>query len=175
LHREKYGQFVASGILYNHESPLRPPNYLSSRVAKAVAAIKEGHASSLELADLSPERDWSDARDFVRGFWLALQVDAPGEYVFASGQRHRVADLVECAFRAAGLDYQNFVKVTERNQPSQQVATGLCGNPRKAESSLAWHREWTFEQTIEDMVHAELEKRPEVERANPARRSENIL
>ena len=82
---------------------------------------------------------------------------------------------MECAFRAAGLDYQNFVKVTERNQPSQQVATGLCGNPRKAESSLAWHREWTFEQTIEDMVHAELEKRPEVERANPARRSEKIL
>ena len=72
LHREKYGQFVATGILYNHESPLRPPNYLSSRVARAVAAIKQGHLRELPLADLNAERDWSDARDFVRGFWLAL-------------------------------------------------------------------------------------------------------
>ena len=167
LHREKYNQFVSVGILYNHESPLRPPNYLSSRVAKAVAAIKQGHIRELELADLSPERDWSDARDFVRGFWLSLQADAPNQYIFASGRRHRVADLVDCAFRAAGLDYRHYVRVTERNTTSLQVATGLCGNSRKAESELGWKREWTFEQTVEDMVRAELEERPEFERANP--------
>ena len=168
LHREKYGQFVSVGILYNHESPLRPPNYLSCRVAKAVAAIKQGRAQELHLGDLTPERDWGDARDFVRGFWLALQASTPGEFVFASGERHRVADLVACAFAAAGLDFQDFVKATERNQKNQQVAVGLCGNPLKAEAELAWRRDWTFEQTIQDLVQAELENRPEIDRADPA-------
>ncbi len=167
LHREKYQQFVSIGILYNHESPLRAPNYLSKRVAKAVADIKVGRARELELADLNAERDWSDARDFVRGFHLALQGKTPGDYVFASGKPNRVADLVECAFRAAGLDYREFVKVTNRNLNSQQVVRGLCGNPAKAEVELNWQRNWNFTATIEDMVRAELEDRSEIERANP--------
>ena len=167
LHREKYGQFVSVGILYNHESPLRPPNYLSSRVAQAVAAIKQGRALELELSDLSAERDWSDARDIVRGFWLSLQAKAPGDFVFASGARRRVEELVECAFRAAGLDFREFVKLTKRNADAQQVATGLCGNPHKAESELSWKRQWSFAQTVEDMVRAELESRPEIARADP--------
>lgn len=170
LHREKYGQFVSVGILYNHESPLRPPNYLSCRVARAVAAIKKGRVRELQLGDLTAERDWGDARDFVRGFWLALQAGAPGEYVFASGERHRVAELVEQAFAAAGLDFRQFVKTAERNDKSQQVVAGLCGNPQKAERELGWKREWTFDQTVGDLVQAELEDRPEIERADPAPR-----
>jgi GDPmannose 4,6-dehydratase len=167
LHREKYGRFVSVGILYNHESPLRAPNYLSSRVARAVAAIKQGRARELELGDLSTERDWSDARDFVRGFWLALQANAPGEYVFASGKSRRVSELVDCAFRAAGMDYQEFVKVTNRNSAAQQVAVGLCGSPAKAETELKWVRQWEFQKTLEDMVQAELEGRSELDRADP--------
>ncbi len=167
LHREKYGQFVSVGILYNHESPLRPPNYLSSRVARAVAAIKQGRARELQLADLNAERDWSDARDFVRGFWLMLQAKMPNNYIFASGQSRRVEEMVDCAFRAAGLDYKKFVKVTERTSATQQVAVGLCGNARKAETELQWTRAWDFQKTIQDMVRAELENRPEIERANP--------
>ncbi len=170
LHREKYGQFVSVGILYNHESPLRPPNYLSSRVARAVAAIKLGRARDLQLGDLSAERDWSDARDFVRGFWLALQATSPGEYVFASGERHRVAEFVEYAFAAADLDFRHFVKSNGRNEKSQQVAAGLCGNPQKAEQELGWRREWSFTETISDLVQAELEERPEIERADPTPR-----
>jgi GDPmannose 4,6-dehydratase len=167
LHREKYQQFVTTGILYNHESPLRNPNYLSKRVAKAVGDIKAGRAKELELADLSAQRDWSDARDFIRGFHLALQAKSPSDYVFASGQPHKVADLVECAFRAADLDYREFVKVTNRTLNSQQVVNGLCGNPTKAETELGWKRNWTLATTIADMVQAEIEERPELERANP--------
>jgi GDPmannose 4,6-dehydratase len=136
-------------------------------VAKAVAAIKQGRARELQLGDLSAERDWGDARDFVRGFWQALQARAPGEYVFASGERHRVADLVERAFAAVGLDFREFVKTVERNDKSQQVAAGLCGNPRNAEQELGWRREWTFEQTVNNLVQAELDDRPEIERADP--------
>jgi GDPmannose 4,6-dehydratase len=167
LHRDQYGQFVAVGILYNHESSLRPPNYLSSRVARAVAAIKQGRATELQLADLSAQRDWSDARDFVRAFWLALRAPAPGDYVFASGVSRRVEDLVACAFRAADLDYREFVRLAKRSQESKQVVTGLCGNPRKAETELGWRRAWTFEATVQDLVLAELEGRSEVLRADP--------
>ena len=141
---------------------------MSSRVARAVAAIKQGRLSELPLADLNAERDWSDARDFVRGFWLALQAEVPGDFVFASGRSRRVGELVECAFRTAGLDYREFVKTTGRNSAAQQVTTGLCGKSHKAETELKWTREWDFQKTIEDMVRAELENRPEIERANPA-------
>ena len=168
LHREKYEQFVVVGLLYNHESPLRPPNYITSRVAKAVAAIKNGRARELTLGDLAPERDWADARDFVRGFWLSLQAETAGEYIFASGKAHRVRDLVDCAFRAGGLDYREFVKTSERNPNSQQVPSGLCGSPAKAESQLGWKREWSFEETIENIVQAELQERSEFERADPS-------
>jgi GDPmannose 4,6-dehydratase len=170
LHRDKYGQFVSVGILYNHESPLRPPNYLSNRVARAAAAIKRGEAKDLELGDLTAERDWSDARDFVNGFWLALQAKAAGEFVFASGRRHRVSDLVQCAFSAAGLDFRNFVKNAARNDNKPQVTAGLCGNSRKAEAELNWRREWSFEDTIRDLVQAELENRSDFDRANPEAR-----
>lgn len=158
LHRTQHGQFVSVGILYNHESPLRPPNYLSSRVAQAVAAIKHGRARELELSDLEARRDWSDARDFVKGYWLALQAKSAGDFVFASGVSRRVADLVECAFRVAGLDYREYVKVIKRNQESQQVSNGLCGNAQKAQTELKWERAWPFEKTIEDMVRVKLDE-----------------
>jgi GDPmannose 4,6-dehydratase len=184
LHRERYGQFVAVGILYNHESPLRPPNYLSSRVARAVAAIKQGRARELELGDLTAERDWSDARDFVQGFRLAVRARNPGEYVFASGTPHRVEELVACAFGSVGLDYREFVKkVAGRGSPAIKGSTAkrgkpgsqslLCGNPGKAESELGWVRRWTFEQTIEDLVQAELENRSDLDRADPSPSKKN--
>jgi GDPmannose 4,6-dehydratase len=167
LHRERYGQFVSVGILYNHESPLRPPNYLSSRVARAVAAIKQGRAQNLHLSDLQAQRDWSDARDFVRGYWLMLQAKAAGDYVLASGNTHRVEEWVDCAFRTAGLDYREFVVVPPPKTDSPTTHTGLCGAALKAETELDWQREWTFEETVEDLVQAEMTGRSDFERANP--------
>lgn len=167
LHREKYRQFVSVGILYNHESPLRPPNYLSAKVARAVAAIKQGRSRELQLGDLNAERDWSDARDFIRGYWLALQAKAPGEYIFASGQGRTVREMVDCAFRSAGLSYQEFVTVTGGAKSVQKTTTGLCGSIRKAKTELEWTPVWDFSQTIRDMVQAEIENRPEIERADP--------
>jgi GDPmannose 4,6-dehydratase len=167
LHRERYGQFVSVGILYNHESPLRPDNYLSRRLSRSVAAIKQGRLKRLPLGDLEAERDWSDARDFVRGFWLTLQARQPGDYVFASGQRRTVREFVERAFAAAGLDYREFVKVTRRTPEGTQVSAGLCGRPRHAEQALGWRREWKFAAMVEDLVRAELEDRPDLNRADP--------
>ena len=167
LHREKYGQFVSTGILYNHESPLRPANYLSRRVAKSVAAIKKGKKEKLKLGDLQAQRDWSDARDIVRGFYLTLQAAVPGDFVFASGQSRTARDLVETAFAAAGLRVEEHIETDPALAPTE-VTAGLCGDPARAERVLGWKREWSFVDTIRDMVKAEMEDRPEMERANPS-------
>src|SRR5262245_52781069 len=136
LHREKYSQFVSVGMLYNHESPLRPPNYFSRRLCLGVAAIKRGEAQELQLGDLSAERDWSDARDIVNAMWHSLQAEKPGDYVFASGVQKKVEDFVSSAFGAVNLDWRQFVKTTARTTSQQQVTNGLLGNPRKAEIEL---------------------------------------
>jgi len=166
LHREKYGQFVSVGILYNHESPLRPDNYLSRRVAKSVAAIKKGRQKKLRLGDLRAQRDWSDARDMVRGFWLALQAPQPGDFIFASGTSRTVREFVETAFAAAGLQADAHIETDPALAPTE-VSAGLCGDPSKAEKLLGWKRTWTFAETVADMVMSELDDRPEVDRANP--------
>lgn len=166
IFRTKYDQFISVGILYNHESPLRPANYLSRKVALNVAAIKAGKIDRLVLGDLTAERDWSDARDFVRGFWLSLQAGTPGDFVFSSGKAHTVRDLVECAFKAAQLDFREFVEFNSSNVPIA-VRAGLCGNPAKAESELGWTRAWRFESMIEDMVRAEADGRAEIDRSQP--------
>ncbi|HEY3854648.1 MAG TPA: GDP-mannose 4,6-dehydratase [Verrucomicrobiae bacterium] len=166
LHREKYGQFISVGILYNHESPLRPANYLSCRVAKSVAAIKKGEQKKLRLGDLQAQRDWSDARDIVEGFYLSLQVSQGDEFVFASGTSRTVREFVETAFSAAGLRAEDHIE-TDPSQAPTEVTVGLCGNPSKAEKNLGWKRRWTFAATVADMVKAEMENRPVIDRANP--------
>jgi GDPmannose 4,6-dehydratase len=169
LHREKYGQFISVGILYNHESPLRPANYLSRRVAKSVAAIKQGRQEKLRLGDLRAQRDWSDARDIVRGYWLALQAAEPGDFVFASGVSRTVRDFVETAFAAAGLRAEAHIETDPASVPTE-VTAGLCGDPSRAEKVLGWKRQWSFADTVGDMVKAEIEDRPEIDRASPASR-----
>jgi GDPmannose 4,6-dehydratase len=165
LHREKYRQFVSVGILYNHESPLRPANYLSRRLAKSVAAIKKGRQEKLRLGDLQAQRDWSDARDMVRGFWLALQAGEPGDFIFASGISHTVREFAETAFAAAGLRAEAHIETDPTLVPTE-VTAGLCGDPSKAEKTLGWKRDWTFSSTIADMVKAEIDDRPEIDRAS---------
>ncbi|MGA2177691.1 MAG: GDP-mannose 4,6-dehydratase [Verrucomicrobiota bacterium] len=166
LHREKYGQFISVGLLYNHESPLRPPNYLSRRVAKAVAAIKKGAQNKLRLGDLQAQRDWSDARDLVQGFWLALQAPQPGEFILASGTSRTVRDFVAAAFAAAGLDAAAHIETDPASVPTE-VTLGLRGDPSKAEQVLGWKRRWDFASMVGDLVLAELEDRPELQRADP--------
>src|SRR3954468_22720545 len=101
--REHFGTFAVSGITYNHESPRRPAHFLPRKVTRGAAAIALGLQDELVLGDLGAVRDWSHAADIMRGAWLALQADAPADYVFASGVGRTVGDLVEAAFAAAGV------------------------------------------------------------------------
>ena len=155
VYRKTFGLFAVNGILYNHESPRRGPDFVSRKICRAVAAIKTGQQSELRLGATSAQRDWGHARDYVRGMWLALQQTAPEDFVFATGQLHRVQDIVEIAFRAAELDWRRFVRQDQGLlRPADPCQ--LVGNPAKAARLLDWRAEITFEQTIGEMVQAEL-------------------
>jgi GDPmannose 4,6-dehydratase len=155
--REHHGLFACSGITYNHESPRRPPHFLPRKVTRGAAAIALGLQGELVLGDLDAARDWSDARDIVRGAALALAAPEPGEYVFASGRPHTVRELVQAAFGAAGVEggVEQWVRVDPAFvRPPEPVVP--AGNSARARELLGWVPEIPFEQTIADMVAADL-------------------
>jgi len=155
IYRKNFSLFAVNGILFNHESPRRGENFVTRKICRAVAAIKTGRQKELTLGDTSAQRDWGHARDYVRGMWLALQHETPEDFVFATGKLHRVQDIVEIAFRAAGLEWQKFVRQEQqffRPADPRQVV----GNPAKAKKLLGWEPEISFEATIAEMVQAEL-------------------
>jgi GDPmannose 4,6-dehydratase len=108
-YRENYGMYACSGILYNHESPRRSPDFVTRKITLAAAKIKLGLAKELRLGNLDSRRDWGFAGDYVRAMWLMLQQPEPDDYVLASGETHSVRDLCEAAFSYVGLDYREHV------------------------------------------------------------------
>ena len=156
IYREKHGLFLVNGILYNHESPRRGENFVTRKICRAAAAIKLGKQESLSLGDTSAQRDWGDARDYVRGMWLALQHSQPEDFIFATGVLHTVQDVVEAAFCEVGLDWNAHVRRDERLLRSQEPFA-LVGNAAKAERLLSWHPSRSLQKLIHWMVDAELE------------------
>lgn len=156
--REHHGLFACAGILYNHESPRRPPQFLPRKVSRGVAAIALGLEDELVLGDLDAIRDWSDARDIVRGSILALRAAAPDDYVLASGRGRRVRDLVEVAFAAAGIPGRIEDAVTvDRRLVRPPDRAPQVGNAGRARARLGWSPEISFEETIGEMVAADLQ------------------
>jgi GDPmannose 4,6-dehydratase len=157
-YRRRYGMFTCCGILFNHESPLRPVDFLPRKVARAAAAISLGLERELVLGDLSARRDWGYAGDFVRAMWLMLQHDEPGDYVVATGVSRSVEDLVACAFDAVSIDWRDHV----RSDPSlfRGVAElhDLVGDASKARRVLGWEPEVSFEDLLRLMVEADRER-----------------
>jgi GDPmannose 4,6-dehydratase len=153
--RERFGMFAVSGITYNHESPRRPPHFLPRKVTRAAASIALGVQDEVVLGDLDAVRDWSDARDIVRGAWLSLQADGPRDYVLASGTGRRVRDLVDAAFAAAGVSPDGRVRVDPAFVRPPE-ATPSVGDPSRARRELGWSPRYTFQDTIREMVEADL-------------------
>lgn len=153
--REHHGLHASSAITFNHESPRRPVRFLPRKVTRGVAQIALGRATELELGDLRAVRDWSDARDVVRGLALMAAADEPGDYVLASGVARTVQDLADAAFAHAGLSPEGHVRVNpEFVRPPE--ATQPLGDPRRARERLGWTPEIPFAQTIGEMVDADL-------------------
>ena len=157
-YRRQYGLFACSGILYNHESPRRPLQFLPRKVAHGAAAISLGLEEELVLGDLDSRRDWGYAGDYVRAMWLMLQQDEPGDYVVASGEDHSVRELVECAFARVGLDWHDHVRVDPAFQRGAAELHRLVGDPKRAQERLGWRREIGFEQLVHLLVDADLER-----------------
>ena len=155
--REHHGLFACGGILYNHESPRRPPQFLPRKVTRAAAAIALGQQDELALGDLAAVRDWSDARDIVSAIVLAMRTEKPSDYVLASGQGRSVSQLVEAAFSAAGIGdrIEASIRVDPAFvRPPESIAP--VGDASRAEQELGWKREFSFEQMIAEMVETDL-------------------
>jgi GDPmannose 4,6-dehydratase len=155
-YRRRYRLFACSGILYNHESPRRPLEFLPRKVAHGVARIAEGLDDELSLGDLDARRDWGYAGDYVRAMWLMLQQDEPDDYVIASGDDHSVRELVECAFDHIGLDWRRYVNVDPALQRGAAEIHGLVGDPTHARERLGWQPEVGFDALVRLLVDADL-------------------
>jgi GDPmannose 4,6-dehydratase len=149
------GVFACSAILYNHESERRPESFVPRKLARAAAAIKLGLADRVEIGDVTTVRDWSFAGDIVRGMWLMLQQQRPGDYILASGRGHTVWELAQTAFAVVGLSADDYVRVSAGLERAPE-STPPVGDPTRARERLGWRAEMSFEQLIERMVQADL-------------------
>ena len=153
--RHKHRMHASSAIAYNHESPRRPERFLPRKVARAAAAIKLGLQDEVQLGDLDAVRDWCHARDVVRGYWLMLQQDEPGDYILAGGVGRTVGELVDAAFGCVGLDPADHVRVDPGLvRPAER--TPPVGDTTRAREHLGWEPETSFEAMIEEMVQSDL-------------------
>jgi GDPmannose 4,6-dehydratase len=154
-YRESFGLHASSGILFNHESPLRGIEFVTRKVTDGAARIKLGLANELALGNMDATRDWGHARDYVRAMWLMLQQDTPDDYVVATGRTVSIRDMVAMAFRHVGLDWQDHVRSRADLMRPAEVDV-LLGDAGKAQQALGWTPETTLEAMIAEMVDADL-------------------
>ena len=153
-YRAEYDLFACNGILYNHESELRPEAFVTRKITAAAARIKAGGDEKLHLGDLTARRDWSHAADFVWGMWAMLQHRAADDYVLASGRTHSVEDFCRLAFEHVGLDWRSHTVVDEGLVRSEKGAP-LCGDAARARRQLGWRPRISFEELVRCMVEAD--------------------
>ena len=156
-YRESYNLFAVSGILFNHESPRRGLEFVTRKVTDGVARIKLGLSNELRLGNLTAQRDWGFAGDYVRAMWKMLQQETPDDYVIATGESHSVQELVEVAFGHVGLDWQKYVVQDPAFLRPAEV-DHLIGDASKATRELGWTPSVTFKGLVTMMVDADLER-----------------
>jgi GDPmannose 4,6-dehydratase len=173
-YRESYNIFGSSGILFNHESPLRGREFVTRKITDSVAKIKLGQLDCLELGNLDAKRDWGFAKEYVEGMWRMLQADEPDTFVLATNRTETVRDFVRMAFKGAGIAVD--FKGSEENETAVDTATGktvmrinpkfyrpaevelLIGDPAKAKAKLGWEPKTTLEQLCQMMVEDDLRR-----------------
>lgn len=171
-YREAYGLYACNGILFNHESPLRGETFVTRKITRGLARIKEGLDECLFLGNMDAKRDWGHARDFVEAQWLILQQDKPEDFVIATGEQHSVREFVEMAAEKIGFqmtwrgngvnetgvdqDGNIIVKVDPRYFRPAEVDT-LLGDPGKAKKQLGWSHKTSFDELVEQMVAEDLQ------------------
>jgi GDPmannose 4,6-dehydratase len=173
-YRESYGIFAASGILFNHESPLRGREFVTRKITDSVAKIKLGLLDKIELGNMDAKRDWGFAKEYVEGMWRMLQADEPDTFVLATNRTETVRDFVSMAFKAVDIDIE--WKGQAEDEIGVDIATGntlvsinpkfyrptevdlLIGNPARAKDKLGWEPKTTLEELCRMMVEADLRR-----------------
>jgi len=173
-YRESYGIFGSSGILFNHESPLRGREFVTRKITDTIAKISLGKMQTLELGNIDAKRDWGFAKEYVEGMWRILQANEPDNFVLATNRALTVRDFVNMAFKSAGITVE--FKGSELSEVAIDTSTGktvmrinpkfyrpaevefLIGDPSKARSKLGWEPKTTLEQLCQLMVDADLER-----------------
>ena len=173
-YRESYGIFGSSGILFNHESPLRGREFVTRKITDSVAKIKLGQLDCMELGNLDAKRDWGYAKEYVEGMWRMLQADEPDTFVLATNRTETVRDFVRMAFKGAGIEVE--FKGQAEGETAVDTATGktvmrinpkfyrpaevelLIGNPERAKAKLGWAPATTLEQLCQMMVEADIRR-----------------
>ncbi|WP_295683412.1 GDP-mannose 4,6-dehydratase [uncultured Nevskia sp.] len=156
-YRESFKLHASSGILFNHESPLRGIEFVTRKVTDAVARIKLGKQQQLALGNIDAKRDWGFAGDYVEAMWLMLQQEQPDDYVIATGITTTVRDMCRIAFEHVGLNYEDHVVIDPRYYRPAEVEV-LLGNPAKAQAKLGWKATTTLDQLITMMVDADMKR-----------------
>jgi len=165
-YRESYGLFACCGILYNHESPRRGPEFVTRKITQGVARISLGLQDELILGNLDVRRDWGHAADYVLAMWLMLQAERPADYVVATGETHSLVELLELAFGRVGIqDWRPLVRQDPSFFRPADVVT-LCGDSTKAREALGWSPTRTFVQIVYEMVDSDLKDAQEAEQGN---------
>ena len=153
-YREAYGLFASSGILFNHESPLRPERFVTRKVVRAATRIANGSGETLKLGALKVVRDWGWAEDYVDAMWRMLQLDEATDFVVATGKSHSLEYFVQRTFELLGLDWHDHVEVDQRLMRATDIATSY-GDPGKAERLLGWRSGVNFDELLRRLIAAE--------------------
>jgi len=156
-YREAFGLFACNGILFNHESPLRPEQFVTRKICGAVARIKMGLQKELVLGNIEVERDWGFAGDYVEAMHLMLQQQEASDYIIATGKTHSLRAFVESAFACAGLDYEQWVRIDPALYRPSEV-NAVVGDASRAHAQLGWRPRVSFAELVEFLVDVELRR-----------------
>lgn len=153
-YRSAYGLFACTGILFNHESPLRPPRFVTRKIVQAAVSISKGNQEKLILGDMEIQRDWGWSPEYVDAMWRMLQTDTPEDFVIATGESNSLQSFVEAAFSEVGLDWrQHVVQDPKLFRPSEIRYS--CGNAERARRVLGWEAKTRMRDVVRAMIHYE--------------------
>jgi GDPmannose 4,6-dehydratase len=157
-YRESYGLFACSGILFNHESPLRPPRFVTRKIINSAINISKGNREKLKLGDISISRDWGWAPEYVEAMWLMLQQDKADDFIVATGKNNSLREFINEAFSYFGLDWRDYVIIDSSLFRPSDIKFSL-GNAAKAEKYLGWKACTNMEGVVSKMIEAEIKSR----------------
>lgn len=157
-YRDSYNLFCCSGILFNHESPIRGKQFVTRKITDGIAKIKAGLINKIQLGNIDAKRDWGFAGDYVEAMWLMLQQKEPDDFVIATGETHSVKEFCELAFKKANIEnWENYIEINPLYKRPSELHY-LKGDPSKAENKLKWKKKIDFENLVELMVLEDLKR-----------------